>query len=144
MEDIGDILFYIIAAVIGLVTTLGRKKKKKPAGAPAPVEYEEAGDMDYPDEEQEYDIDDDPFTEQERVISYEPTYQYSFDPENEGGFIEPIAEERENAEKSPISEKEEIVEKEVADKIEEEDDLLSDFDLRKAVIYSEILKRNDY
>jgi hypothetical protein len=142
MEDIGDILFYIIAAVIGLVTTLGRKKK--PAGAPAPAEYKEAGDIDYPDEEQEYDIDDEPFTEQERVISYEPTYQYSFDPENEGDFIEPIADKLESVKKSQISEKEDIAEKEVSDKIGEEEDLLSDFDLRKAVIYSEILKRNDY
>lgn len=142
MEDIGDILFYIIAAVIGLVTTLGRKKKK-PAGTPLPAKDEETGDIEYLDEEQEYDIDEEPFTDQERVISYEPTYQYSFDHGNEGDFIEPIAEKLESLEKSQISE-EEILKEEIVDNIEEEEDIISYFDLRQAVIYSEILKRNDY
>lgn len=142
MEDIGDILFYIIAAVIGLITTLGRKKKK-PAGIPLPAENDEAGDIEYQDED-EFLIEEDALPAGERVISYEPAYDYNFDPENEGNFIEPIAEKLESVKKSQISEQEEILKEEISDSIKEEEDIILDFDLRQAVIYSEILKRNDY
>jgi hypothetical protein len=142
MEDLGDILFYIIAAVIGLATTLGRKKKK-PAGVPFPAETEEEVEIDYQVEDEDY-TEDQPIPERERIVSYEPTYNYSFDPGLEGNYNEPLTDEFAREDKPEFIAGENNTENEVPGEIEEEEDIVSDFDLRQAVIFSEILKRNDY
>ncbi len=155
MEDFGDILFYIIAAVIGLATTLGRKKKK-PAGASVPSESgtidnsadrmvfdEETGEMEYQVED-EYYIGEESLSEPGNIIADSGESIFSFDPDLEGNYKEPMAEQFDNEGESQLVTEEGKSGMEEVNRNDKNEDVISDFDLRKAVIYSEILKRNDY
>lgn len=155
MEDFGDILFYIIAAVIGLATTLGRKKKK-PAGIPVPAEdepvdnqvdsivvNEELSELEYQVED-EYFLNEGAPSIREGAIAYKPDKLFSFDPDLEGSYEEPMAKQFNKEGESQLIREEVIKENDLVDEKEEAEDIISDFDLREAVIFSEILKRNDY
>ncbi len=155
MEDFGDILFYIIAAVIALVTTLGRKKKK-PVVIPVPVEDEALDNqvdslvIDEEISELEYQVEDEYFLNEgapsirEGAIAYKPDKLFSFDPDLEGSYEEPMAEQFNKEGESQLEREDLIKENELVDEKEEAEDIISNFDLREAVIFSEILKRNDY
>lgn len=155
MEDFGDILFYIIAAVIGLATTLGRKKKK-PVAIPVPAEDEaldnqvESMVVDEELSELEFQVEDEYFLNEgapsirEGAIAYKPDKIFSFDSELEGSYEEPMAEQFNKEGESQLAREEVIKENEVVDEKKEDRDIIPDFDLREAVIFSEILKRNDY
>jgi len=151
MEDIGDILFYVIAAVIGLVTTLGKKKKKK-TGMPLPPEAEPADSQDdsmvFYDEDEavEYPVGEEDFVidtihDKNKVSQGQA---YDFKPGQEGQSRESTDELYRDEKISGIAE-EEMSKGEISENDSDEtEDIISDFDLKKAVIFSEILDRKDY
>ena len=159
MEDIGGIIFYIIAAVIGIITSVGSKKKKaaKAAAEKARIDKEVYGDP--------FETREDPMVAEETPVNfetifeedifdnyktdYEPVEEESpkiFNPVMEGQYENPLAAEHKNegigvTEADPFNESErEIVENEIG----RDEKILEEFDLKKAVIYSEILKRKYY
>ena len=155
MEDIGDILFYIIAAAIGLVTTIGKKKRKAAAKLSRPVpeavdnqEYSveklpETPVIDYQDEEEDFWASDEisgPIKEE----VFDPEKVFSSYAEREGSYTEPMAEQFANEGESQLNTKEDNPEDELIGELDEDSDLISDFDFEKAVIYSEILARKYY
>ena len=149
MEDIGDYLFYIIAAVIGLATTFGKKKRqaarKNLPPKPEVFDYQET---DLVIEEEVLAVGNP--IEREDFWDHDPIKEsFIFDPELEGKYIEPMAEEFRSEGKAQLVKKGkvEVEEKleEVKVKIEKEDEeIAANFDLREAVIFSEILNRKDY
>lgn len=153
MEDIGDILFYIIAAVIGLITTLGRKKRKAakipaPAATPDPMSDDNISTR-VDGSEVEYFVNDDDFlvddlaAEQLIAGSDKPEKEFVFDSNLEGAYKEPLAEQFVDEGVSELEEEDENMQSD-DNKEAEENDIISEFDLRRAVIYSEILNRKDY
>lgn len=153
MEDIGDILFYIIAAAIGLITTIGKKKRKDAAksriSAPKAVDDQqystdeliEIPESDYQVKEEDFWANDEitgPI-EEEVFVHKEVLSSYA---EREGSYTEPMAEQFADEGKSQLDIEE--AEDEPIGEIDKDSDLISDFDFEKAVIYSEILARKYY
>lgn len=155
MEDIGDILFYIIAAVIGLITTLGKKKRKNAAKSRSQVpetvdsqEYSadeliEIPELDNQVKEEDFWANDEitgPI--EEEVFDHEKVL--STFAEREGSYAEPMAEQIVDKGKSQLKTKEDEPEDEHIGELDDDYDLISDFDFEKAVVYSEILARKYY
>ncbi|MCD4768871.1 MAG: hypothetical protein K8R35_01725 [Bacteroidales bacterium] len=164
MEDIGGIIFYIIAAIIGIIGLMNKKKKNQ-ASAKKVVIPSQTGDEDLIFE----NID-----EEEPVgnvfamsgINYNEASADSdktgarlvMDASYEGNYREPMADDFAGEGVSAIEHKdadsEELNEEESENKtdpyhnlIEEQSvaaEIAADFDLPKAIVYSEILKRKDY
>lgn len=154
MEDLGDILFYIIAAVIGLVTALGKKKKKPAAPLPSkaePVEEQDEGPVFEEIDELDYQVDDKDFVI-EGPLAFDPAMEGKYTEAMAGQFSDEgkaqLFQDKVKASASTPEEKQGSGEEESTrvseDASEGLEDILSDFDLRKAVIYSEILDRKDY
>mgnify|MGYP006282660199 CR=1 FL=1 len=166
MEDIGDILFYVIAAVIGIAGAISNKKKKKAEQERARQAQEEVAEVEeeesfYSDEmargaETQYEMigEDDLQTSGsglgdtlDETPGREPVYM---EPEKEDFYEQPIAEDfvHEGASVTDLS----ITRTELGTDSEiplEEDkswaaSLADEFDLPKAIVYSEILKRKDF
>ena len=163
MEDIGGIIFYIIAAIIGIVTTVG-KKKRDAAKMPPPVNSETI------DKEVFGEGFEDPvFEEIIAEQTFEPSpvfiegggsieggnnpagaYSWSdeFDFSIEGEGVETMADQFISEGISAFSPLDENIEGEIIDEIalgeDTSEEMFEEFDLRKAVIYSEILNRKYY
>ncbi len=168
MEDIGDILFYLLAAVIGIAGAISSKKKKK-AGIPAPRQNAPAEDYEssYSDDEEysvpetaetempwQYETSEKEKTDQEVIEYREPAGKsiedkFRMSAEYEGSYSEPMAD---YFEEEGVS----VIEMTIPDtelghevKVSQEEYsrarmLIEDFDLPKAIIYSEILNRKDF
>ena len=171
MEDLGGILFYIIAAAIAIAAAVANKKKKT-AQRPVP-QYgmpDQERETVIPGREEEINF---PGTEEGGATSqYEmidqdalQTVDSGFEDtpiqpsedqvlrmgaEYEGSYSEPLAEEFATEGISAIDEA--ITQSELGKKSElslgKQDswarNLVGDFDLAKAIVYSEILKRKDF
>ena len=155
MEDIGGIIFYIIAAIIGIIGIINKKKKNQ-VSAKRVVIPSQTGDEDVI------------FENLERVgpVVYDETSAESDETEDrlvmdasyEGNYSEPMAAdfagEGISSLKDNSADDEEHKEKEVEDKVDSYHGLVkeqsvaaqiaADFDLPKAIVYSEILKRKDH
>ncbi|HKL66322.1 MAG TPA: hypothetical protein VJ877_00410 [Bacteroidales bacterium] len=166
MEDIGDILFYVIAAVIGIAGAISNKKKKK-------AEQERAAQA---EEEMPEIEEEDSFYSDEMARGAETQYEMigEDDLQTSGSGLDDTIDETpgwEAVQKKPG--KESLQEEPMADEFEhdgasvtdfsitstelgtdseiplEEDrswasSLADEFDLPKAIVYSEILKRKDF
>ena len=165
MDDIGGIIFYIIAAIIGIITTVGKnKKKREAAGKPPPVISETIDkevfgeDFDRPVRREVFSpetILEEIFSEKPEPVvpgySFEPQepVKQVFDPVMEGDYQEPMAGEFINEGESVTEMMAETDIEEVTDEIaafalDQQVETEEEFDLRKAVIYSEILNRKYY
>lgn len=171
MEDIGDILFYVVAAAIGIIGAIANKKKKN---AERNLPQQQVPDMD--DEGYSYDMDEEtaaptpgqrqPLTQyetiegrladplatayEEKVIKSAGEETFEMAPEYEGEYSEPMADdyamEGESVTDISIS-KTELGEDGVFSLREESSRarrLIEDFDLPSAIIYSEIINRKDF
>jgi len=175
MEDYGDLIFYLIAAVIGIIGAITNKKKRKAErGLPQEedfgprqeeeFDYSEAGeepiltDTERAKATTQYEmIDEDSLVTKgrsiedtpqfktseeealERVIAYKDSYSQKARPEYEsqGWDIEddtPISEIKYDADA--------VLAKE--DESSWAADLADEFDLPRAIVYSEILRRKDF
>lgn len=171
MEDIGDILFYVVAAAIGIIGAIANKKKKN---AERNLPQQQVPDMD--DEGYSYDMDEEtaaptpeqrqPLTQYETIDGKSPdalatAYEdkviksagagaFEMAPEYEGEYSEPMADEYaiEGESVTDISiSKTELGEESVISPREESSRarrLIEDFDLASAIIYSEIINRKDF
>ena len=171
MEDFGDILFYIIAAVIAIAALIANKKKKT-AQRPVP-QYgmpDQEREIVIPGREEEINF---PGTEERGAATqYEMIDQDSLQTvdsgfedtriqpsedqvlrmgaEYEGSYSEPLAEEFAMEGISVIDES--ITQFEMGTKSELSPgkqnswarNLVGDFDLAKAIVYSEIMRRKDF
>ncbi|MBE0674941.1 MAG: hypothetical protein IH591_09800 [Bacteroidales bacterium] len=169
-RGLGNVIFYIIAAIIAIISSI--KGKKKPGqgipGGPIPGEPARGG---FPDDMFDEETDEFPLPEEYEGQPYkpEPVMQKqrqsvaSMTPEMEGAYHEPMANSFSGEGVSALTfietEKrfEELLKEtatfdydwdktDVQEQTEDADmDVLSDeFDGRKAVIYSEILTRREY
>lgn len=161
MDDIGGIIFYVIAAIIGIITTVRNKKKKadKPSVVSETINkevftdsFEEEETMVYqpiPEGEFENDFWSE-LTAKEPIIEAPKSEakDYSFDNTMEGMFEEPMAEQFKAEGRTgvlDVSDKDDSIEEEIAkDDLTKLDQTLKDFDLRKAIIYSEVINRKYY
>ncbi len=173
MEDYGDIIFYLIVAAVGIIGAVFNKKKRSGFPPPQPVDMDEQQDVDYdytgerqemaypadekPEATTQYrtidedsvktrasDIADDAHKASEaealkRMMDYKDSYSQ---PESEIFKAEGWAIENDE----PITDIEQD-----PDIIALEDEegswasqLAEEFDLPKAIVYSEILKRKDF
>jgi len=151
MDDIGGILFYIIAAVIGIITTVGKKKRQKAKSAVITSTIEEEVFDDSFDRVKETTyktIPEDKFEDDFWTDNLEKNDHSAFDQVEEGSYNEPMAEQFSSEGSSTLTELRE--DKKVEDDITEmegdskKSKILKDFDLKKAVVFSEILKRKYY
>jgi len=163
MEDFGNILFYIIAAIIAILGALANKKKKA-AQKPLPqtdVPDQKEEEISFPDIEERK-----PATQYEMInpeslqtigSGFEGTSLQSSEDqaikmgaEYEGSYSEPMAEEfaAEGISVTDISitDSELGTDSEISlrDKNSWAKNLIDEFDLPKAIIYSEILNRKDF
>ena len=163
MEDFGDIIFYLIAAIIAIFGALANKKKKAAqrtvprSGIPDKSEEE----ITFPDIEEEkpttqYEMIDPESLQTKNSGLEDITQQSSEDQAIEmgadykGRYSEPLAEEfaAESISVTDLS----ITDSEVgtASEISLHDqnswakNLIDEFDLPKAIVYSEILNRKDF
>ena len=161
MDDIGGILFYIIAAVIGIVTTVNKKKKKaaKPSVYSETIDKEVFSDSIEEEETTVYqpipvgEFENDFWSE---IKGDEPPIEdfkhkvneYSFDKNMEGNYKEPMAEQFSSEGQASVSgqfDQDDIAEEQITkDDLTQVDQTLKDFDITKAIIYSEILNRKYY
>ena len=172
MEDLGDILFYVIAAIIGIIGAIANKKKQKAERA-----VKKQASTDNPEENYAYARREDAGAEttrpegtytryetidEEILKTVEATATYDKMPdetddqrlimgaEYEGDYTEPMADEFEregiSATDLSISQSELGTESEI--NLREESswagELVEDFELPKAIVYSEILNRKDF
>ncbi|MDX2415120.1 MAG: hypothetical protein QNK33_08005 [Bacteroidales bacterium] len=161
MDDLGGILFYIIAAVIGIVTTVSKKKKKaaKPSVDSEIIDMEVFSDsieeeettvyQPIPEGEFENDFWSEIKDDEQLIKDFEhKVNEYSFDKNMEGKHMEPLAEQFSSEGKASVSDKfvkDDIAEEEIPkDDLTQVDQTLKDFDIRTAIIYSEILNRKYY
>ncbi|MEE4117166.1 MAG: hypothetical protein V2I37_13415 [Marinilabiliaceae bacterium] len=153
MDDIGGIIFYIIAAVIGIIATVGNKKKA--AGKQAKTrtieevydelfKTEQSGGQVVTDGDFEEGFEDMDMMPESRPEAVRANQKLEFDINKEGEYWEPMARQVSDeglsvsaSMNSDYVEEGEIKENEIGS----EQKILSEFDLKKAVIYSEILKR---
>ena len=156
MDDIGGIIFYIIAAAIGIIATVGNKKKsaaQKTKTKTIEEVYNDLFDVKEPDSQAVIDADfEDDFEESEAVPESEPAtiignQSFEFNITKEGNYSEPMAQQFINegvsttgTMESNIPGSDEIKNSE----IRTEQKPRWKFDLKRAVIYSEILKRKYY
>lgn len=163
MEDYGDIIFYLIVAAVGILGAVFNNKKRR-AGLPPPqpgdidggqdVEYDYTGEQteaatQYRTIDEDYiearapDIDTDAHKASEaealkRMVDYKDSYSQ---PESEIFKAEGWAIEGDE----PIRDIEQ--DPDIIAQGEEESwasQLADEFDLPKAIVYSEILKRKDF
>jgi len=171
MEDIGDILFYLIAAIIGIAGAIANKRKKdaeKKASQSVPGGQGE--ETTFPDLEEEFDI---PEAEPEVAgtryemideeslatrnagfgdLSFETSEEQALKmaAEYEGNYSEPMADdfasEGKSVLKTSITDNELGIASEIpmSEKSSRARVLIRDFDLPKAIVYSEILARKDF
>ncbi|MEE4213886.1 MAG: hypothetical protein V2I34_02400 [Bacteroidales bacterium] len=171
MEDIGDILFYVIAAAIGIIGAIANKKKKN-----AEKRLPQQGVPGMDDEGYSYEMDEQegmPFPEargastqyemidgkppeaaargyEEEMVKSGGESTFEMAPEYEGEYSEPMADEyaMEGESVTDISiSKTELGEESVISLREESSRarrLIEDFDLPSAIIYSEIINRKDF
>lgn len=171
MEDIGDILFYVIAAAIGIIGAIANKKKRN---AERNLPQQGVPDMDeegysYEMDEQEgmpvpeargastqYEMIDGKSPEavargyEEEMVKSGGDSTFKMAPGYEGEYSEPMADEfaMEGESVTDISiSKTELGEESVISPREESSRarrLIEDFDLPSAIIYSEIINRKDF
>ncbi len=163
MEDFGDIVFYLIAAIIAIFGAIINKKKKS-AQRPVPqsgIPDKSEEEFTFPDIEEEkpatqYEMIDPESLQTKNSELEGVTLQSSEDQaiergtEYEGRYSEPLAEEftAEGISVTDIS----ITDSELgtASEISLHDqnswakNLIDEFDLPKAIVYSEILNRKDF
>lgn len=167
MEDIGGIIFYIIAAVIGIASQIGKKKRKaaKAASASAVFDTEVEPEIIREKEESIFQtipeemLGNDYWTEEVKddlgtIKDIEPEKTLKFNHKMEGSYSQPVAEKFSKEGISGISHVaeapyvmskhsynlDEIKEGEIGNRRR----IISEFNLRKAIIYSEILNRKYY
>ncbi|MFO7851718.1 MAG: hypothetical protein ACQERS_11660 [Bacteroidota bacterium] len=171
MEDFGDILFYVIAAVIAIIGVIANKKKKQAeremtqAGLPEEEEETDYSQRDeeisYPEAEArgattQYEMIDQGSLETEGTGFEDTVFKGSEEQalkkraEYEGSYSEPMAGEA-ASEETPITDvsiSQFELGKESEFLLEKENswahELTDEFDLPSAIIYSEILKRKDF
>ncbi len=157
-KDFGGIIFYIIAAIIGIVGSVAGKKKKQAASQ---LPDFESVDEDIPDPS--YRRIDDPFDEarrrMEETIRRMTGEPVEMDYEQEGSYDEPMAAAASSEGVSSITESmvkedrfDELVSSMATNRDSENDSLISvdedsigsdiarEFELKKAIIFSEIMK----
>lgn len=172
MEDLGDILFYVIIAIIGIIGAIVNKKKQKaektvniPSSSDSYEETYNYGERDKVIAEgrrseganTRYEtIDEEILQSVEAPSSYNISSDKTDDQdlimgaEYEGDYTEPLADDfaREGifATDLSISQSELGTDSEILLKEEGSwaGDLIEDFDLPKAIVYSEILNRKDF
>ena len=162
MEDFGDILFYLVVAIIAIVGAVANKRKNKTGQAlPHPDHMEQEDDTIFAEPE-----------EMEATTRYEMIDEGSFQPqitgpagaasqspgdrdfkmgkEAEGNYYEPMAKdfewEGQSVTDTSIT-KSEVGTDGVLSSPEQDswaNELADEFDLPKAIVYSEILKRKDF
>jgi hypothetical protein len=171
MEDLGDILFYVLAAAIGIIGAIANKKKKDAA-----KNFPKQNIPDMDDDGYNYDMDEEasvPSPErrqastqyemidgrspepaamsyEEKILKSAGEQTFEMAPEYEGEYSEPMADkysmEGEAVTDLSIS-KTELGEQSVISNREERSRarrLIEDFDLPSAIIYSEIINRKDF
>lgn len=154
MEDIGGIIFYILAAIIGIIGVVNRKKKNTTSAKrviiPSQTGEEEAF-YEIPDTVNQVDsvieIDDN----RDGRIFVEPVEKSSdlvMDASYEGNYSEPMADDFAGEGVSSLKEEEADNKTNAYRQLTKEQSVAAqiadDFDLPKAIVYSEILKRKDY
>ena len=167
MEDIGGIIFYIIAAVIGIATQVGKKKRKAAKAASNKIVFDKdvESEMILEKEESVFQpireemLGDDYWAEEVKddfVVSEDadPVKFLDFNNKKEGNYAQPLAEKFSKegfSSITPVTEAPYVVSEYSYDQIEIKDDeignqrrIISEFSLEKAIIYSEILKRKYY
>ncbi|HCC71109.1 MAG TPA: hypothetical protein DEQ09_08175 [Bacteroidales bacterium] len=171
MEDFGDILFYLIAAIIGIGGLIANKKKKKAESSipksgiprqedeiflPGQKENTSYAEIETARARTEYEmIDMDSFKTE--GVGYEhdtvkPPQEEAIKmrAELEGSYSEPLANDFASEGKSVTDIT--VLDSELwnEDKDQQEEkiswarNLIRDFDLPKAIVYSEILQRKDF
>lgn len=163
MEDFGNIIFYVIAAIIGIAGTLRKKRRKNAAseGGMFGTNRENTKAERFPYIRQspvsgDDHSEEDPWSEiaateantaSESVIKDNPLIMNA---SLEGNYVEPLAAEFADEGASVYSAfgaDYDFGTQEIPEIIEEDSlasELARDFDLPKAIIYSEILKRKDF
>jgi hypothetical protein len=171
-RGIGNIIFYIILAIIAIVSSIKGKKKQQP-GVPGGAEPSQAGRSYFPDEIFD-DEEDSPATErgyweetgrEEPVIAASGRKDPAFSQSAEGSYQEPMAAMFANEGISALDHKattrrfEELLKETPIDddfdwnKSEKGNDdeagfnidsLSEEFDARQAIIFSEIINRKEY
>jgi len=163
MEDLGDILFYIIAAIIAIVGAIANKKRKTAqktmpqSGIPNQREEE----ITFPDIEEmkpssQYEMIDPELLKtadsgfEGTTLQSDENQSMEMDAEYEGSYSEPLA-EKFAAEGISItdvfitdSELGKESEKLPQDQNSWAKNLVDKFDLPKAIVYTEILNRKDF
>jgi len=169
MEDIGDILFYVLLAVFGIAGAIANKKKRNTA---RPLPQSRIPDMD--DDALSYDSEEEAGVSESRrattqykmidedslataVSRHENTMMKSsvelaleMRAEYEGSYSEPMADDfsTEGVAVTDLSvehaEPGTHVDTSLDEKSSWAKDLVDDFDLPAAIVYSEILKRKDF
>ncbi len=162
MEDLGDILFYVLAAAIAIIgAIINKKKKKAERTVPQPGMPDVEEETSYQGTERikastQYEmIDEDSL--QTGASAYEGTMMkpsveqtFKMGAEYEGEYSEPMADdfalEGSSAIDLNILQDERGTEGKIS--LPEENSrarkLIDDFDLSKAIVYSEILRRKDF
>lgn len=161
MEDFGDILFYLVVAIIAIAGAIINKKKSKEQAYPIPDHGEEEDDnIDYEPETREramrYEmIDEDSLRSdipefEDAAIQSSVDEGFKMDAEYEGKYAEPMASDFawEGQSVTEVAVEQTELGTEGAHSMHEEDswaaELAEEFDLPKAIVYSEILKRKDF
>lgn len=163
MEDLGNILFYIIAAIIAIFGALANKKKKA-AQKPFPqtdIPEQKEEEITFPDIEEKK-----PATQYEMInpeslnttdsgfegTSLQPSVDQRMEmgAEYEGRYSEPLAEEFAaegiSVTEISITDSELGTDSEISLHVKNSwaKNLIDEFDLPKAIVYSEILNRKDF
>ncbi|MCU0410565.1 MAG: hypothetical protein MUC70_04625 [Bacteroidales bacterium] len=156
MEDkgLGNIIFYIILAIIGLAGSFQNKKKKVPGQPPprkpAPKPVQEQPRVEVPRRPQPVfaePVDEGHYAEpMARQFSAEGSIESSMAAAFASEGIRGMTELQMKAEADTTISDSEITDAPVYDYDSRDDDrdLLHSFDLKKAVIYSAILERREY
>jgi hypothetical protein len=169
MEDFGDIIFYLIAAAVGIIGAIGRRKVKKGQQKTTIQKMETVVEKDLPVVEHEFDRHaEEIIIEEENVGVEEPAASAELDdkekhvltPSSDGAYDIPLvsdyAWEGVSAFEDMVvgadlvdanvtaSESDIITETDTSDEGSYASELADEFDLRDAIIYSEIINRKGY
>ena len=168
MEDFGNIIFYILAAAVGLIGAIGRKKIKKDKirAASALIVAEE--DIDAPAKEHAFDREPGDLVSDEEVVeeldsvgkdwagkarrpetnlaggAYDQPLETNYDDEGVSSLSDMIFASEHSDNDIMASESDIITSADTSDIGSLAAELVSEFDLSKAIIYSEILNRKEY
>ncbi|MGQ1787313.1 MULTISPECIES: hypothetical protein [unclassified Saccharicrinis] len=138
MEDFGDLL-YIVFAIIGIVYSLMKKNSRKAEQATPPImsEDEEGETFDEPIPGLEKELSDEPGIEQPKPV-FVQEHAMQREPDRA------MEEKKRQMEKTFTRIKSTQLKPEIKEEEWQKEPEGIDFDLRKAVVYSEILKRPEY